>query len=74
MRIMQTQDQILGFEYQVYRKDSSIIWVSESVRAIRDINGKILYYEGSVVDISERSGLKSNVNAFKIRKFGRDNS
>jgi len=37
---------------QIYRKDGSIIWISENCRAIRDAQGKLLYYEGTVEDIS----------------------
>jgi PAS domain S-box-containing protein len=45
------------FESQVYRKDGSIIWISEHARAAHDANGALLYYEGTVEDITER---KSN--------------
>ena len=50
---MQTQDQIADVESQVYRKDGSITWISESLRAIRNDSGEVLRYEGSAVDISE---------------------
>ena len=43
-----------GVEYEVYRKDGSTIWISESVRAVGDDGGKILYYEGTIEDISDR--------------------
>jgi PAS domain S-box-containing protein len=45
---------ITGFEYEVYRKDGAKIWVSENSRIVRDIEGRALYYEGSVQDITER--------------------
>lgn len=45
---------ITGFEYEVYRKDGAKIWVAENSRIVRDAEGRILYYEGSVQDISER--------------------
>ena len=44
---------ITGFEYEVHRKDGSRIWVSESSRIVRDAEGRALYYEGSVQDITE---------------------
>jgi PAS domain S-box-containing protein len=43
-----------GFVTEAYRKDKSKIWVSINARAIRDQEGKIIYYEGSVEDITER--------------------
>jgi PAS domain S-box-containing protein len=45
---------IVGFEYEVYRKDGTRIWVSESSRIVRDAAGRALYYEGSVQEITER--------------------
>ncbi len=38
---------IREFEYQVYRKDGTRIWVSETCRAVRDASGAVLYYEGT---------------------------
>jgi PAS domain S-box-containing protein len=42
------------FESQVYRKDGSVIWISENARVVRDAKGEILYYEGTVEDITAR--------------------
>ena len=53
-RLLETQDTVAGFEHQLYRKDRSKIWVSENARAVRDESGKLLYYEGTVEDITER--------------------
>ena len=52
--LMERHDVVSGFESQVYRRDGSIIWISENVRAVRDRNGKLLFYEGTVEDITER--------------------
>ncbi len=45
---------VRGFESQVYRKDGSIIWISEHARAAYDAAGALRYYEGTVEDITER--------------------
>ena len=45
---------IAQFESQVYRKDGSIIWISENARIVKDQNGVLLYYEGTVEDITQR--------------------
>lgn len=42
------------FEAQAYRKDKETIWVSMNVRAVTDEDGKILYYEGMVGDITRQ--------------------
>jgi sigma-B regulation protein RsbU (phosphoserine phosphatase) len=51
---MEKHDVVSGFESRVHRKDGSVIWISENVRAVRNRNGKLLYYEGTVEDITER--------------------
>ncbi|MCT7982311.1 response regulator [Laspinema sp. A4] len=48
------QNSLSGFESMVFCKDKSIIWISETARAVRDSTGNILYYEGIVSDITER--------------------
>ncbi len=45
---------IEGLEYQLIRKDGKRVWVSENAHVIRDANGVIVGYEGTVQDISER--------------------
>jgi two-component system cell cycle sensor histidine kinase/response regulator CckA len=52
-RIMEQYGVVENFEYQVYRKDGVKIWLSENARAVRDADGKLLYYEGTVEDITE---------------------
>jgi PAS domain S-box-containing protein len=42
------------FESQVYRADGTTIWVSENARAVRGAGDKLLYYEGTVEDITVR--------------------
>lgn len=51
---LQEHDQVSKFESQIYRQDGSIIWISESARAVRDELGSLLYYEGFVEDITQR--------------------
>ena len=51
---MQTQERVSDFESQIYRKDGEIIWISENAHLVRNAQGELLYYEGSVVDITRR--------------------
>ena len=54
-RLLEDQEGVVqGFESEVYRKDKSRFWISESVRAVKDQTGVLLYYEGFIVDITER--------------------
>jgi PAS domain S-box-containing protein len=54
VEIMAEHGTVEGFESQIYRRDRSIIWISECARAVRDENGTLLYYEGTVEDIHRR--------------------
>jgi PAS domain S-box-containing protein len=43
-----------GFEASFFRKDGSVIWGTLNVRAVRDTNNNVLYYEGTLEDITPR--------------------
>jgi PAS domain S-box-containing protein len=55
------------FEYEVYRKDRSKIWLSENARAVRDASGVIQYYEGTVEDITQRKRVEEVERANKAK-------
>ncbi len=46
--------QMQQMETQVQRKDGSLVWISENARTVRDEQGQIVYFEGSITDITER--------------------
>jgi PAS domain S-box-containing protein/putative nucleotidyltransferase with HDIG domain len=52
--LYEKQDFVEGFETQVYRKDGEKVWISMNTRVVRDPQGCILYYEGTVDDITAR--------------------
>jgi sigma-B regulation protein RsbU (phosphoserine phosphatase) len=54
IRLMDQNDVVRDFESRVLRRDGSIIWISENVRAVRDEKNRLLYYEGTVEDITQR--------------------
>jgi len=54
VRLMQKQGMVRNFESQVYRRDGSIIWISENARAVKNSDGSVQFFEGTVVDITER--------------------
>jgi len=61
VELMQGNDIITGFESRIYRKDQTIIWISENCRAVRDDTGKVVYYEGTVEDITERKHAEEQI-------------
>ena len=56
---------VSDFESQVYRKNGQVIWVEENAHVVRDSKGNVLYYEGSVSNITER---KLTQEALKFQK------
>ena len=53
-RRLNTGEKLTGYENLDYRKDGSTFWSSMNAQAIFDENGKVLYYEGTVEDITPR--------------------
>jgi PAS domain S-box-containing protein len=53
-RLLETSNVVRDFEVERYRKDGSRIWVRINSHVVRDKSGKILYYEGTNQDITER--------------------
>lgn len=51
--LLDKNESITNFESQVYRRDGSIIWISENARAVRNTQGDLLYYEGTVENITK---------------------
>jgi PAS domain S-box-containing protein len=61
VQVMKAHGVVRGFESEIYRKDGSIIWISENARAVLDEAGAIIYYEGMVEDITERKRLEDQI-------------
>ncbi|MGB0562139.1 MAG: putative bifunctional diguanylate cyclase/phosphodiesterase [Spirulinaceae cyanobacterium] len=51
---LQAQGVITKFESQVRCRDGELIWISENMRAVYDEQGELLYYEGTVEDVTAR--------------------
>jgi PAS domain S-box-containing protein len=63
---LEDSEEVTGFESEAFRRDGSIIWISESARAVRDESGELLYYEGSVQEITERKEAEQTVRDLAV--------
>jgi len=54
IRLMEHQDEITGFESEIFDQSGNVLWIVENARAVRDAAGRLLYYEGTVEDITVR--------------------
>ncbi|MCP4538148.1 MAG: PAS domain S-box protein [Chloroflexi bacterium] len=52
--LIERKGSVHGFQTQARRRDGMIISVEINAQSVRDADGQILYYEGSVADISAR--------------------
>jgi len=70
LNLMAEEGLVKGFEAQLYTKHGRIKWGSMNVRSVKDNRGKILYYEGTIEDITTRKeaeeGLQKSLE--KLRK------
>jgi Amt family ammonium transporter len=63
VRELSAHDQVHNFESLIRKKDGSLIWISENARVVRDASGEVAYYEGTVVDITDRKQAEEQLAA-----------
>ncbi len=67
--LMREHGRVAEFESQIYRRDGSVIWISENSRAVHDeVSGQLLYYEGLVQDITRRKRAEEARQQAEARK------
>ncbi len=64
---MEEQGWVRDFEAQMYAKDGSVQWISMNIRAVRDSENNIRYYEGTMLDITERKKTESSLHESEER-------
>lgn len=65
-RQLETTGVVQRFEAQLYRKDGSMCWNAVNTGAVRGTRGAVLYYEGTVEDITERKEAEAALR--KVRQ------
>jgi PAS domain S-box-containing protein len=58
---------VIGLESAWIRKDGGTIFVRESAKAIQDMDGKIIHYEGTVEDITERKRVEKELRVSEAK-------
>ena len=66
-RRLEAEGQVRGFENQICRKDGRTIWISVNAHIVRDADGKVLYYEGTSQDITERKRVEHALRESEAR-------
>ncbi|MBS0614842.1 MAG: EAL domain-containing protein [Proteobacteria bacterium] len=66
-RRLDAAGEVRNEEFNLRRKDGSLVTVLESSRAVRDVQGRCIGFEGTVVDITERKQAETAVFQEKER-------
>ncbi|MDO9051667.1 MAG: EAL domain-containing protein [Methylotenera sp.] len=61
VQAIENHQNVQNFESLVYKKDGSTIWISENARMVYDEVGVLLYYEGTVEDITARKSYDAQL-------------
>jgi PAS domain S-box-containing protein len=64
-QLIQSSDEVTDFESEIRRPDGSTLWISESVRAVRDARGQIDHFEGVAIDITQQREAARAMQAAK---------
>jgi PAS domain S-box-containing protein len=62
MEIRDAKGFVDGFEVEFYKKNGSTFWVVINARTVKDEQGKILYFEGLIEDISLRKHAEKQLH------------
>lgn len=57
-KIIKKTQEIKGLESRCRTKDGKIIYIRENARVVKNEAGKVLYYEGTIEDITERKAAE----------------
>ncbi len=63
---------VTNFESQIRHRTGNIIWISETAHAVRDRQGQLLYYEGTVSNITKRKqsdDVLQRINSLIIAQY-----
>ncbi len=68
---LEQEGTISGFQTRLFRYDGSTIWVEDTARVVRDRDGRALYYEGALKDVTERQQAEAErerlLNQMQVR-------
>ena len=61
LQMLERDGTVRAFEFQVFRRNGEVIWLSANGVAQRDAAGKTLYYEGILEDITDRRVYQAQI-------------
>ena len=68
--LIERENVVRDFEFKMRRKDGTVLWMNDTSRAVRDEAGTIVYFEGSLEDITQKKTkemeMKRRIMKFKL--------
>jgi PAS domain S-box-containing protein len=61
LHLLERDGVVLAFECEFLKKDGTRIWVSMNARKVLDEDGKTLFYEGTMEDITEKKKVENEL-------------
>jgi len=54
IRLVDEQNAVTGFESEIYQREGGRLWIAEHALAIRDAEDKLIGFQGTTIDITDR--------------------
>ena len=68
---IETQKISHSSEIQMRQYNGTIVWMEDYFRAVRDADGSVVYYEGSLIDVTKRKKLEAQLqHAQRMESIG----
>jgi signal transduction histidine kinase len=67
--LIERDGEVRDLEYQVRRRDGVTLWICENARVARNSRGEVLYYEGTIQDITRRKQAEAEAARFEHQLF-----
>jgi len=64
-RRLDKEERVRGFEVKWRRRGNSVVFIRENAKAIRGADGTVMYYEGTVEDISEQKKAEEKIQSYQ---------
>lgn len=66
LTLLDEEQVVPDYEIRLQCYDGSELWAKDSSRVVKDENGNVLYYQGSLVDITDRVNLQREVEERRL--------
>jgi diguanylate cyclase (GGDEF)-like protein/PAS domain S-box-containing protein len=54
-------EHVHNYEIRFYRRDGTVIWINSHIHAVRDDTGRVIAYEASLEDITDRKAYQQQI-------------